>query len=320
VGTEEFHEALRLAHSWREKAVQLLTFNKRSLESGSIERKKFLQLQKLYEAQARAADLRLRQLLAEGTRAIDEAGRRLQDSLARQRALQTLVAAQEIEPARANDQHQEIEQVIHLSRLEITRYNALLSAPGSVALGGFVDRPIEGYGAVATPAKAGRTGRFSSVDRITMVVALLIILAAAGYLSYTRVFKDKITFSATAGFQATAPVMLTCQNDGLQTLLLAVPWDDQLRAGGDADYGVDVLVRTSGGEPFRLYTDSQDLWSQLGEPTTPGDPVALESGLTAQFEFSRVRLKKLEPTLTQMRIRCTTPDGTRLYRFDAPLP
>jgi hypothetical protein len=133
----------------------------------------------------------------------------------------------------------------------------------------------------------------------------------------------RVAFFAALQQPAQDSIVVTCRNNSTGTAAIYLPWPDVVenqRPRGGTDYGVDVYVRESGREDFRLLPNTRSAWSLPGGLVLDNSPLFLTPGMTAQYMLDLRELMTLVANADTVRLTFSRGNGHSPGTFDAELP
>jgi len=198
-------------------------------------------------------------------------------------------------------------------RHRIGQLNHLLKATDAAHLGGPIAMTLEAY-ADAFGAKRGGPLRLDRDDRITVAVALVLMVVICLGLAWFYLWRANTTFEIEPSGRDY--LALHMANGGQRPVAFIGSWPDLMPDSDLPLYGVTLYCRPVGADAFQLSTAIGDVWIYQSEYLAPQRQLAVEPGVTITLLLDIRELESAygEP-LEAIRIECGTPRRRRQAVF-----
>lgn len=299
--------AFLLALSHREKTRALMAEADRSAADGVLDAERHAALRDFYTKHLHAAESRLNQLQDRERRKLSSLEHQLRATINNRARLVDRAVAGKVTAQKANTLNRQYEDEIGNLENAIDATQSLLNATHSAELGGLIDLPLEEYAAApelpVSPVERWRSRRWAILFAGAFVAMLLLFLFFRQGPAGQRV---EAQFTAID----TNTVGVTIVNTGAHEALLHVPWQEAALTA-DRAFGLQLHVKESGSEGFKLLPGSDECWKSNGLPIL-GVPQTLLPNIPANVTLDVNRLEQLVDRPEAVRIVLVSPGGRRI--------
>jgi len=284
--------------------------------------------QRLHEAaQSRTGDKKPEpKKLSYLERQIAEAQRRLQEARDREQAtlerlatqlrthLEKLSGAATVQLPRsqgAGTQDEPTSPEIEAIRTELSRYNRVLSAENSEALGGFLDLPLDEYRVALGLKVASRPGGpwlVSTPKNMLLSALLAALVGVAGFLLVYNM-NQAVVFQM-GPLQNDGVIAIQCRNDTDEPIEFWVPLSEASAATSSAPaYGIEVYGKQVGYDTYQMLPIPQEAWTVVGAQLDTPLPLLIQPALDVVIHLNLAQYRQLITDLDSVKIYCRDKRG-----------